>query len=115
MFQGSEDTGVLNMPELHKVWNMPEYVWIIPEYAWFCLNMSKYAGICVNIPKSAWLALVLHVLIVIPCLLERAVPNFNYSLKKQENEKYVSCDYASTKFNLKEHEAVFLKRQKKIL
>ena len=60
--------------------------------------MLKYAGICVNMPKSARLAFVSHVPIVIPCLLKRAVPNFNYSHKKWENEKSVSCDYVSTKF-----------------
>ena len=32
--------------------DMPEYAKIIPEYVWFSLNMSEYAWICVNMPKS---------------------------------------------------------------
>ena len=54
------------------------------NYAWICLNMLKYAGMCVNTPKFVWLASVFHVFIAIPCLLERVVTQFNevYSLKK---------------------------------
>ena len=36
--------------------------WIIPEYDWI-LNMTKYTWICVNLPKSAWVAFALHFLI----------------------------------------------------
>ena len=54
--------------------------------------MPEYAEICVNMPKSAWIALVLHVPIVIPSLLERVVTYFNKV------------------YNLKEHKVVFLKR-----
>ena len=49
-----------------------------------------------NRPKSAWMAFALHVPIVIPCLLESVVTYFK-----------VYC--------LKEHEAVFLKKQNLIL
>ena len=62
----------------------------MPDYAWMCLNMPEYAGIYVNIPKSTWMSFVLHAPIVIPCLL-------GYLFRRI--------------FNLKEHEAVFLKRQ----
>ena len=41
------------MPGLQRVLNMSEYVVIIPGYVCLCLNMSEYAGICVNMPKSA--------------------------------------------------------------
>ena len=41
--RGSGYTMVLNMPELHRVLNMPEYVWI-PAYAWICLNCTN--GFC---------------------------------------------------------------------
>ena len=30
----------------HRVLNMPDYVWLN-------MDMSEYAGICVNMPKSA--------------------------------------------------------------
>ena len=53
--------------------------------------MLDYARMCVNIPKSASMAFVLHVPIVIPCLLEYV---FTY-LKKV--------------YGLKERETVFLK------
>ena len=48
------------MPALHRVLNMPEYVCIIPGYAWLCLN----------VPKSVWMAFVLHLPIVISYLKE---------------------------------------------
>ena len=56
------------------------------DYAWICLNMPKYVGICVNMSKYAWVAFVIHVPILIPCLLERVVTYFNeiYSLKENE-------------------------------
>ena len=41
IYQGSGYTTVLNMPELRKALNIPEYAWIIPGYAWLCLNVSK--------------------------------------------------------------------------
>ena len=55
--------------------------------------MPEYAGICMNIPKSVRMVFVLRVLIVIPFLHEFVVTYFNK----------VYC--------LKEHEAIFLKRQ----
>ena len=72
---------------------MSEYAWIIPDYAWISQNMLDYARMCVNIPKSASMAFVLHVPIVIPCLLEYV---FTY-LKKV--------------YGLKERGTVFLKWQ----
>ena len=66
------------------------------DYAWICLNISEYAGLYVNILKSAWISFVLHTPIVILCLLERVITYFN--------------EY----FSLKGDEAVFLKRQKLI-
>ena len=72
--QGSEYTRVLNMP---LVLNLPEF-WIYQsseyvrvtqgsEYAWLCLimpgwislDMSEYAGICLNMLKSACMIFVL--------------------------------------------------------
>ena len=48
--------------------------------------MPEYVGICVNVPKFAWMAFVLHVTNVIPWLLEFVDTYFNkvYSLKEQE-------------------------------
>ena len=90
--QGSEYTSVLNMLILPRVLNMSEFARMIPEYAWLDLNMSKYAGICVNMPKSTWIAFVWHVPIVSPWLLECVVTYFNKV------------------FSLKEHDAVFMKQ-----
>ena len=111
VFQGSEYTRVLNMPELHRILNMPmessvlylydmrEYAWVIPEYVWLFLNKSEYTGICVNMPKYAWSAFAWLVAILILCLLERVVTFFNNSHKKRKDGKSVStCDYVSRKF-----------------
>ena len=62
-------------------------------YAWICRDMLEYARMCVNMPKSAWMAFVLHVPIAIPCLLE-----YRFT-------------YFTEVYSLKEHETVFLKRQ----
>ena len=43
-----------------RVTQRSEYAWAISEYAWLCLDMSKYAEICVNVAISAWIAFVLH-------------------------------------------------------
>ena len=40
------------MPKLHRIQNMPEQFLNLPEYAKLCLDMTEYAGICVNVPKS---------------------------------------------------------------
>ena len=58
--QGSGYTTVLNMPGLHRVLKTLEYARIIPGYAWSCLN----------VPKSVWMAFLLHLLVVMPCLKE---------------------------------------------
>ena len=69
-----------------------EYARVIQgsEYARICLingsaliylNMPEYAGICVNMPKSAKKAFALHFPAVIPCLLERAITYFNVNTK----------------------------------
>ena len=83
---GSKYARVLNIPWLHRVLDMSEYTWIIPDYAWLCRNMLDYARICLNIAKSAWIAFVLHVPIVIPCPLEYIFTCFTevYGLKEQE-------------------------------
>ena len=76
--------------------NMPQTgFWICQVYtgSWLCLNMPKYAGICLSMPKSARMTFALHDPIVIPCLLEWVVTYFNEA------------------YSLKEHNAVFVKRQ----
>ena len=54
--------------------------------------MFEYAGICVNMPKSTWMAFISYFLIVILCLVERMVTYLKvytklevigYFLKKQ--------------------------------
>ena len=56
-------------------------------------DMLDYARVSANMPESAWVAFVLYVPIVIPCLLEYVFTYFNRV------------------YSLKEHEAVFFKRQ----
>ena len=43
--------------------------------------MSEYAGLCVNMPKSAGMVFVLHFFIVILYLHERVVTYFNVYTK----------------------------------
>ena len=52
----------------------------IPEYF---LNMPEYEGIWTNMAKSTYKAFVLHVPVVIPCELERAITYYNevYNLR----------------------------------
>ena len=65
------------------------WMWLVmPEYVWICWNMCEYAQICLNLPE--WL---LFVAIIIPCLFECVVTYFN------------------PVYSLKEHKAVFLKRE----
>ena len=45
--------------EYARVTQGSEYAWIcLTMSGWICLDMSEYAGICVNMPKSAWIAFV---------------------------------------------------------
>ena len=47
-------TGFRICPNNSRIYvNMTDYVWI-------CLNKPEYAGICVDMSKSAWMAFVLH-------------------------------------------------------
>ena len=87
---GSEYARVLNKPgfwishgsEYVRVTQGSEYAWICLIMSdWICLDLSKYAVICTNMPKSAWVAFVLYFPIVIPCLLERVVTYFNVYTK----------------------------------
>ena len=67
--------------EYARVTKGSEYAWKVPEYFWLCLNITKYAGVYVNMPKSVWMAFVLHLPIVIPRLLERVIIYFNVYTK----------------------------------
>ena len=74
------------MSRLHRVLHLPEYALLrldMPGYGHasdICLDMSKYAEICVNMPKSAW-KVFLYFPIVIPCQTERALSYFNVYTK----------------------------------
>ena len=81
---------VMNLPWFWiRVWfwifQSSEYVRVTQGFAWICLimsgwiclDMSEYAGICVNMPKSAWITFLLYFPIVIPCPLEGVVTYFN--------------------------------------
>ena len=89
---GSENATVLkykrflNMLVLHMVLNMPESFLNMSDYAGICLNMPEYTRISVNISKSVRAPFVSHAPIVIPCLLKRVVTHFDevYSLKEHE-------------------------------
>ena len=90
--QGSEYTKVLNKPgfwkcqgpEFAKVLNIPGF-WICQGYTGFwiclimsgciCLDMSEYAEICMNMPKSGWVAFVLYFAIVINLLISTFTQN----------------------------------------
>ena len=50
---GSQYCRVLNMPDSQYAWIIPEYM---SDYAWIGPNIPGYVGICVNMPKSAWMA-----------------------------------------------------------
>ena len=69
--------------EYVRVTQGSEYAWIycLIMSGWICLDMSEYANICVNVPKSAWMAFVLYFPVVIPCLLERVATYFNVFIK----------------------------------
>ena len=62
---------------------------------WICL-IVPHTGICVNLPKLAWLAFVLHASIVILCLLESVIPLFQLPIVirngKDENEVICSSE-----------------------
>ena len=66
----------------------------MPEYAWTCLDISEYVDICVNMPKSAWMAFALYFPILIHCLLERM-----YIFQRLHKTR---------SFSLKENDAVLL-------
>ena len=74
------------MSQLHRVLHMPEYALLrldMPGYGYasdICLDMFKYAEICVNMPKSTWMVF-LYFPIVIPCLTERALSYFSVYTK----------------------------------
>ena len=68
--------------EYVRVTQDSEYTWIcLIMSRWICLDMSEYAGIWVNMPKSAWIAFVLYFPIVIPCLLKGVNTYFNVFTK----------------------------------
>ena len=100
---------VLNVPEFWiyqgseyaRVTEGSEYAWKIPEYAWTCLIMSAYAGMCVNMPKSAWMDFVLHF----------PFPNLFYNRLSSSTRGYLVERLQETRgYSLKD-EAAFLKRQ----
>ena len=116
-------TRVLNMP---LVLNVPgfwiyqsswyarvtqgsEYAGLTPEYAWICLIMFgylwkclEYAETCVNMPKSAWMTFVLHSPIYPFVFQSLFYLNTCYLFERLQE---------TTGYSLKEHEAVFWKRQ----
>ena len=68
--------------EYVRVTQGSEYAWIcLIMSGWICVDMSEYAGICVNMPKSARIVFVLYFPIAIPCLLEGVVTYFNVFTK----------------------------------
>ena len=56
---GYEYVNVLNIPPFKiyiRVTQGSEYAWISLKNSWICLIMPEHAGICVNMPKSVWMA-----------------------------------------------------------
>ena len=104
--QNSENTRVLNMlglwiyqcsdcasgsscqgSEYSSLMQVSAYAWIPlnnSRYVWLCMNISgmpEYAGICVSMSKSAWVAFGLHLPIEICSLLDRVVNYFSVYTK----------------------------------
>ena len=106
-----EHVRILNIP---KFWICQCYTrfniclnnsWIclkMPDYVWICLKMQEYAGIRVNMPKSAWMTLILDILIF-PFALQSPSYFNRWLLIWTSTEDY--------KHSLKEHETVFFKIQ----
>ena len=90
------------MPGLHSVQNMPEWLLNMFEYVWLCLDMSEYARICVNMSKPALMDFVFYFSIS-PFVLQ--------SLFYLNSGYLFECLQETRVYSLKEHEAVFLKRQ----
>ena len=94
MYQGSEYTRILNILKFwiclwFSIYQSSEYARLThgPECIWI---ISEYAGICVNVPKSARIAFALHIPIVIPCLFKRVVTHFNKVSSLREHEVLIS-------------------------
>ena len=71
--------------------------WICLNNFWTCLNMPEYVEICVNVPKSAWMAF---------GFLSHCNPMSTWM-----RSYFFQCIYKSRSHSLKEHETVFLNRQ----
>ena len=82
IYQGSEYASVSEFAKVlnkqgfeyvmvNRVLNMPDYVWLMPGYV----------DICVNMPKSARMALALYFPISVPSLLERVLTYFSVYTK----------------------------------
>ena len=80
---------------------MPDYVWLMPGYV----------DICVNMPKSARMALALYFPISVPSLLERVLTYFSVYTKLEilalrknkavplETQKLIFCKVAAILFD----------------
>ena len=119
MCQSFGCTRVLNMPlvlnmtgfwiyqssEYARVTQGSEYAWIISEYAWICLiivNVPEYAGKCMNIPKSVWIAF----------FSPFPTSPFVWQSLSTSTRGYLFERLQETRsYSRKEHETVFLKRQ----
>ena len=71
--------------------------WICLNIFWTFLNMPEYAKICINKPKSAWMAFVLF----LHC----------NPLSTWLSGYLFQCLCETRSYSLKEYEAVFLKKQ----
>ena len=108
---GFECTRILNIPEFwicqgytgFRICRINSCICLnMPDYVWISLEMPEYAGTCVNMPKSAWMTFVLHSPIYPFCFSTLFYLNTCYLFERLQE---------TTGYSLKEHEAVFWKRQ----
>ena len=102
IYQDSEYTRVLDMPGF-RICRINSWICLnMSYYVWICLEMPEYAGTCVNMPKSAWMTFVLH----------SPIYPFVFQSLFYLSTCYLFERLQETRgYSLKEHEAVFWKKQ----
>ena len=80
------------------------WIWLnMPDYSWKYLNILEYDGKCMNVPKSVWMAFLLHFAHFTICF---AIPFSTWT------RGYLFEPIQETRDDsLKEDKAVFLKRK----
>ena len=98
---GSKYADVVNIPgfwkkkgsEYARIVQDCEYAWKVLKYGQICLNISEYPGICVNMPKSTWMAFILYFLSVIICLVEDLVTYFKLCIHETRRNNFLKKQF----------------------